>query len=48
MYRDLILDGLANGRLRPVIAKTFRLDEIVEAQRFMESNAQVGKVMVVT
>lgn len=48
MYRDLILDGLANGRLRPVIAKTFKLDEIVEAHRFMESNAQVGKVMVVT
>lgn len=48
MYRDLILDGLANGRLKPVIARTFTLDEIVEAHRFMESNTQVGKVLVVT
>lgn len=47
-YRDLILDGLANGRLKPVISKTFTLDEIVAAHRFMESNAQVGKVLVVT
>ena len=41
-----IVDGLASGALKPVIAKTFGLDEIVEAHRFMESNAQIGKIVV--
>jgi NADPH:quinone reductase-like Zn-dependent oxidoreductase len=44
--KDLILKGLADGRLKPVIAKTFKLDDIVEAHRYLESNAQVGKVVV--
>ena len=44
--RDLILHGLADGRLRPVIAKTFPLREIVEAHRYLESNQQVGKIVV--
>jgi NADPH:quinone reductase-like Zn-dependent oxidoreductase len=42
----LILRGLAGGRLKPVIAKTFPLDQIVEAHRYLESNRQVGKVVV--
>jgi NADPH:quinone reductase-like Zn-dependent oxidoreductase len=38
--------GLADGSLRPIIAKTFPLDEIVEAHRYLESNQQIGKVVV--
>ena len=45
-YRDLILRGLAEGHLKPVIAKTFALDQIVEANRYLESNQQIGKVVV--
>ncbi len=45
---EIILLGLKGGQLRPVIAKTFKLDQIVEAHRYMESNQQVGKVVVVT
>jgi NADPH:quinone reductase-like Zn-dependent oxidoreductase len=45
-YRDLILKGLAEGRLQPVIARTFPLDQIVEAHRYLESNQQVGKIVV--
>ncbi len=45
-YRDLILHGLAEGRLQPVIAKTFPLAEIVAAHRYLESNQQVGKIVV--
>lgn len=42
----LILQGLESGHLHPVIAKTFPLTQIVEAHRYVESNQQVGKVVV--
>lgn len=38
--------GLAGGRLKPVVAKTFTLDEIVKAHIYMESNEQLGKIVV--
>jgi len=44
--QELILRGLADGHLKPVISKTFKLDDIVEAHRFLESNQQVGKIVV--
>jgi NADPH:quinone reductase-like Zn-dependent oxidoreductase len=44
--RDLILHGLAQGRLKPIIAKTFPLAQIVEAHRYLESNQQLGKIVV--
>lgn len=44
--RDFILAGVADGHFRPVIAKRFPLDQIVEAFRYLESNAQLGKVVV--
>jgi NADPH:quinone reductase-like Zn-dependent oxidoreductase len=45
-YRDLILSGLADGHLKPVIAKTFPLSHIVEAFAYLESNQQIGKIVV--
>ena len=44
--RKFVVDGLESGRLKPVIAKTFPLSEIVEAHRYLESNAQIGKIVV--
>jgi NADPH:quinone reductase-like Zn-dependent oxidoreductase len=45
--REKILAGLAGGQLKPVIAKQFDgLDQIVAANEFLESNQQVGKVVV--
>jgi len=44
--RELILQGLASGHLRPVIAKTFPFSQIVAAHRFLESNQQIGKIVV--
>jgi NADPH:quinone reductase-like Zn-dependent oxidoreductase len=42
-----ILAGLAGGQLKPVIAKEFRgLESLVAANEFLESNRQVGKVVV--
>jgi NADPH:quinone reductase-like Zn-dependent oxidoreductase len=34
------------GRLRTVIDSRFALDDIVEAHRYMESNANVGKILI--
>lgn len=45
--REKIVAGLAGGQLSPVIAEVFHgLDSLVEANRYLESNAQVGKVVV--
>ena len=45
--QETILAGLAGGQLKPVIAKTFLgLEEIVAANAYLESNQQVGKVVV--
>lgn len=44
--KKFILDALASGKLKPIIAKTFPLDEIVQAHRFLESNQQIGKIVV--
>jgi NADPH:quinone reductase-like Zn-dependent oxidoreductase len=41
-----VYDQLANGKLKPIIARTFSLDQIVEAHRYMESNEQIGKIVV--
>jgi NADPH:quinone reductase-like Zn-dependent oxidoreductase len=41
-----IKKGLEAGTLKPVIAKTFPFDSIVEAHRYLESNAQFGKIVV--
>ncbi|ATQ69134.1 MULTISPECIES: zinc-dependent alcohol dehydrogenase family protein [Methylosinus] len=41
-----VLDGLAKGSLRPIIARSFAFERIVEAHRFLESNEQVGKIVV--
>jgi NADPH:quinone reductase-like Zn-dependent oxidoreductase len=44
--KTFVAEGLADGSLKPIVAKTFPLDEIVEAHRYLESNQQIGKVVV--
>jgi NADPH:quinone reductase-like Zn-dependent oxidoreductase len=44
--KAFILDGLTSGTLKPVIARAFSFDEIIEAHRFLESNNQFGKIVV--
>ena len=44
--KRVILQGLSQGHLKPVIAKTFKLDEIAEANVYLESNQQIGKIVV--
>ena len=43
---DFILSGLKSGALKPVIAKMFPLARIVESHRYLESNQQIGKIVV--
>jgi NADPH:quinone reductase-like Zn-dependent oxidoreductase len=44
--KTFVLDGLNAGALRPIIDRTFRFEQIVEAHRYLESNQQFGKIVV--
>jgi NADPH:quinone reductase-like Zn-dependent oxidoreductase len=41
-----VYDHLESGELKPKIARSFPLSQIVEAHRYMESNEQIGKIVV--
>ena len=47
MAKKYVFDRLESGAFQPKIAKTFPFGEVVQAQEYMESNAQVGKIVVV-
>ncbi len=44
--KKFINEGLADGSFKPIIARTFPLEEIVAAHRYLESNQQIGKIVV--
>jgi NADPH:quinone reductase-like Zn-dependent oxidoreductase len=44
--KAFIIEGIKLGHFQPQIAKTFPLEEIVDAHRYLESNAQFGKIVV--
>ncbi len=44
--KRFINEGLVDGRLKPIIAKTFPLEQMIEAHRYLESNQQFGKIVV--
>jgi NADPH:quinone reductase-like Zn-dependent oxidoreductase len=37
--------GFDEGKLKPIIDRTFRFDDIVEAHRYLEANGQFGKIV---
>lgn len=41
-----VQDNVASGALKVIVDRTFPLDQIVEAHRYMESNEQMGKIVV--
>lgn len=45
---DYVSEGLNSGKLHPVIDRTFELSQIAAAHRYLESNAQFGKIIVTT
>lgn len=46
--QQYVYDHLAKGDFKPTIAHKFTLDKIVDAHRYMESNKQIGKIVVTT
>jgi len=44
--KEFLLPRLADGRLKPKISETFKLEEVAEAHRALESNKQVGKIVL--
>ena len=44
--KKTLLDALSKGKLKPIIAKIFPLEQIVDAHRYLESNKQFGKIIV--
>jgi NADPH:quinone reductase-like Zn-dependent oxidoreductase len=45
---DLVLTELSAGRLEPVVARTFPLERAADAHRFIQSRANIGKVVLTT
>jgi NADPH:quinone reductase-like Zn-dependent oxidoreductase len=43
---QFVLDELAGGRIHPVVAHTFPLDHAADAHRYLQSRANVGKVVL--
>ena len=43
---EYIIRGLESGALKPVIDRTFKFDDMVEAHRYLERNGQFGKIVV--
>lgn len=43
--RDL-LPGFASGAIEPLVDRVFAFDELPAAKRYMESNAQIGKIVI--
>lgn len=45
-FAQHVVPLLASGELMPVIDRAFELEEIVEAHRYMETNANFGKIVL--
>jgi NADPH:quinone reductase-like Zn-dependent oxidoreductase len=44
--RKYVYDRLADGRFQPKIAKTFPFAKAAEAYKYLESNEQIGKIVI--
>ena len=44
--KEFLLPRLADGRLKPKISEVFKFEEVAEAHRALESNNQVGKIVL--
>ena len=45
---EMLLSELRAGRLQPIVARTFPLERAADAHRFIQSRANIGKVVLTT
>ena len=45
-FKRHVLPHLASGKMRPVVDRSFPLEEVAEAHRYMETNANFGKIVL--
>ncbi len=45
---EMLLAELSAGRLKPVVARTFPLERVADAHRFIQSRSNIGKVVLTT
>ena len=45
---DLLLSELSASRLEPIVAKTFPLERVADAHRYIHSRSNIGKVVLTT
>lgn len=45
-FAKQILPLFADGRLKPLIDRSFELKDVVEAHRYMENNSNIGKIVL--
>jgi len=45
-FKRHVLPHLASGSMKPVVDRSFPLDEVAEAHRYMETNANFGKIVL--
>ena len=45
---SMLMQELAAGRIQPVVARTFPLEQAAEAHRFIQNRLNIGKVVLTT
>jgi NADPH:quinone reductase-like Zn-dependent oxidoreductase len=45
---ELLLTELSAGRLEPIVARTFPLERVADAHRFIQNRSNIGKVVLTT
>jgi NADPH:quinone reductase-like Zn-dependent oxidoreductase len=45
---DLLMTELSAGRLEPIVARTFPLERVADAHRFIQARSNIGKVVLTT
>ena len=43
---DVVMREVVNGQLTPIIAKTFSLEEVADAHRYMQARSNIGKIVL--
>ena len=45
-FRRHVMPHLASGSMKPIVDRTFPLEEVAEAHKYMETNANFGKIVL--